>query len=211
MDNGSQIISMDTRIATGLHLHWDPDVRVHMQSANGTLNSTRGLARNVPFTFGDITIFMQVHIMDDVPYDVLIGRPFDVLCETEIKNAKNGDQFITITDPNTGRKVTIPTYPRGERPSIKPRPIEKLVDEGNGGNQEDSSESSEDEDDFLHPSNDHNADEFADYNPRKRRRTAALGVGTDCRPPKAVQRSIVFLGPRRRTLYCSPRPSFCFQ
>ena len=144
MDNGSQIISMDTRIATGLHLHWDPDVRVHMQSANGTLNSTRGLARNVPFTFGDITVFMQVHIMDDVPYDVLIGRPFDVLCETEIKNAKNGDQFITITDPNTGRKVTIPTYPRGERPSIKPRPIEKLVDEGNGGNQEDSSESSED-------------------------------------------------------------------
>ena len=120
MDNGSQIISMDTRIATGLHLHWDPDVRVHMQSANGTLNSTRGLARNVPFTFGDITVFMQVHIMDDVPYDVLIGRPFDVLCETEIKNAKNGDQFITITDPNTGRKVTIPTYPRGERPSIKP-------------------------------------------------------------------------------------------
>ena len=62
----------------------------------------------------------------------------------QIKNAKNGDQFITITDPNTGRKVTIPTYPRGERPSIKPRPIEKLVDEGNGGNQEDSSESSED-------------------------------------------------------------------
>ena len=60
MDNGSQIISMDTRIATGLHLHWDPDVHVHMQSANGTLNSTRGLARNVPFTFGDITIFMQV-------------------------------------------------------------------------------------------------------------------------------------------------------
>ncbi|TAQ86316.1 hypothetical protein B7494_g5355 [Chlorociboria aeruginascens] len=46
-----------------------------------------------------------------------------------------------------------------------------------------SSESSEDEYDFLHPSADPNADEFADYNPRKRRRTgrdakesAALGV-----------------------------------
>jgi tuftelin-interacting protein 11 len=46
-----------------------------------------------------------------------------------------------------------------------------------------SSESSDEEDDFLHPSTDPNADEFADYNPRKRRRTgrnakesAALGV-----------------------------------
>jgi tuftelin-interacting protein 11 len=46
-----------------------------------------------------------------------------------------------------------------------------------------SSESSGEDDDFLHPSTDPNADEFADYNPRKRRRTgrdakesAALGV-----------------------------------
>jgi tuftelin-interacting protein 11 len=46
-----------------------------------------------------------------------------------------------------------------------------------------SSESSDEDEDFLHPSTDPNADEFADYNPRKRRRTgrdakesAALGV-----------------------------------
>ncbi|CZT04154.1 related to Tuftelin-interacting protein 11 [Rhynchosporium graminicola] len=46
-----------------------------------------------------------------------------------------------------------------------------------------SSDSSEEETDFLHPSTDPRADEFADYNPRKRRRTgrdakesAALGV-----------------------------------
>lgn len=46
-----------------------------------------------------------------------------------------------------------------------------------------SDESSDEETDFLHPSTDPNADEFADYNPRKRRRTgrdakesAALGI-----------------------------------
>jgi len=46
-----------------------------------------------------------------------------------------------------------------------------------------SDESSDEGDDFLHPSTDPNAEEFADYNPRKRRRTgrdakesAALGV-----------------------------------
>lgn len=52
---------------------------------------------------------------------------------------------------------------------------------------EGSSSESSDEEDFLHPSADPNADEFADYNPRKRRRTgrdakesAALGIfGSD--------------------------------
>ncbi|THU96503.1 hypothetical protein K435DRAFT_664345, partial [Dendrothele bispora CBS 962.96] len=44
MDNGSQIVSMDTRVASGLLLSWDPDVVIHMQSANGNLNETKGLA-----------------------------------------------------------------------------------------------------------------------------------------------------------------------
>ncbi|THU76897.1 hypothetical protein K435DRAFT_703731, partial [Dendrothele bispora CBS 962.96] len=49
LDSGSQIVSMDTNIAVGLDITWDPDVVIHMQSANGNLNPTRGLARNVPF------------------------------------------------------------------------------------------------------------------------------------------------------------------
>jgi hypothetical protein len=143
MDNGSQIVSMDTRVAAGLHLSWDPDVVIHMQSANGSLSPTQGLARNVPFKFGEIVVFLQVHIIDKCPYDLLVGRPFDVLCETNVKNTKTGEQFITLHDPNSDRRCTIPTYPRGQRPSVMPPPQEKLLDSRTGEEvkQEESTES----------------------------------------------------------------------
>ncbi|THU77156.1 hypothetical protein K435DRAFT_824405 [Dendrothele bispora CBS 962.96] len=125
MDNGSQIVSMDTRVASGLHLSWDPDVVIHMQSANGNLNETKGLARNVPFKFGDLVVYLQVHVIDNCPYELLVGRPFDVLCETTVQNTQTGDQFITIHDPNSDRRCTIPTYARGQKPKILPPPENK--------------------------------------------------------------------------------------
>ncbi|KAJ8089826.1 hypothetical protein PM082_018402 [Marasmius tenuissimus] len=48
LDSGSQIIAMDMMVAVGLGVHWDPDMVIHMQGANGQLKKTRGLARNVP-------------------------------------------------------------------------------------------------------------------------------------------------------------------
>ena len=58
---------------------------------------------------------MQVHVIRDPAYDVLLGRPFDVLTESVIRNYRNEAQTITICDPNTSRTVTIPTIPRTHR------------------------------------------------------------------------------------------------
>ena len=38
-----------------------------------------------------------------------------MLAESEIKNFVNGDQEVTLTCPNTGRRVTVPMFPRGFR------------------------------------------------------------------------------------------------
>jgi hypothetical protein len=127
MDSGSQIVSMDARVAAGLDLPLNANIRIHMQSANGGLNRTLGMATNVPFRFGDITIYLQVHVIENCPYEVLVGRPFDVLCETEIKNTRQGYQSITLSDPNSRERCTIWTYPRGHRPRIEPPPRETLV------------------------------------------------------------------------------------
>jgi hypothetical protein len=45
-------------------------------------------------------------------YHILLGRPFNVLTESIIKNYANSDQTITICDPNTGKVTTIPTISR---------------------------------------------------------------------------------------------------
>ena len=44
---------------------------------------------------------------------ILLGRPFDILTESIVRNFANEDQTVTITDPNTGQRHTIPTFPRG--------------------------------------------------------------------------------------------------
>jgi hypothetical protein len=118
-DTGSQIVSMSEAAARQLQLTYDPDITIYMQSANGESEKTLGVAKNVPFTFGDVTVYLQVHIVRDPAYRVLLGRPFDVLTKSEIKTEENGSTNITITCPNTKRRRTINAYDRG-RPRLVP-------------------------------------------------------------------------------------------
>nr|GAT45998.1 predicted protein [Mycena chlorophos] len=113
IDGGSQIIAMSDTVCHDLGLPYDPRIVLQMQSANGSVNASLGLARNVPFRIGDITLYLQVHVVHNPPYDVLLGRPFDVLTESVVRNYSDEKQTITICDPNTGQVATVPTVPRG--------------------------------------------------------------------------------------------------
>ncbi|KAF9439902.1 hypothetical protein P691DRAFT_689353, partial [Macrolepiota fuliginosa MF-IS2] len=121
LDNGSQIISMSRDVAMACQLSWDPDVTINMQSANGQVERTCGLAVDVPFSLGGITIYLQVHVMENPAYRVLLGRPFDVLTESQVRNLASGGQIVVITDPNTQKRAVLPTYPRGESPIVLSR------------------------------------------------------------------------------------------
>jgi hypothetical protein len=112
VDGGSQIIAMAEAVCHELALSYDPRIILRMQSANGSVNPSLGLARNVPFRIGDITLYLQVHIVRNPAYDVLLGRPFDVLTQSIVRNFANEDQTITICDPNSGKLATVPTVPR---------------------------------------------------------------------------------------------------
>lgn len=114
VDSGSQIVSMALKIAERMGLMWDPDIQIYMQSANGLLKKSAGLAKNVPFLFGDIPVYLQVHIIDQPAYDVLLGRPFDILTASNIQNHIDGAQTVTIRDPFSNRRCVIPTHARGK-------------------------------------------------------------------------------------------------
>ena len=96
-----------------LVLPYDPTILINMQSTNSIVDPLLGLARNVPFLIGSLTVYMQVHVIRSPVYDILIGRPFDILTESVIRNYRNKDQTIMIHDPNSNRIVTIPTISRG--------------------------------------------------------------------------------------------------
>ena len=123
LDPGSQIVSMSKEVATALQVSWDPDIVVHMESANKSLEKTLGLAKNVPFVFGPITVYLQVHVIKNAAYRVLLGRPFDTITESEVKNSKDGSQSLTLTDLNTGERCVLQTHERGKLPTVLQRPV----------------------------------------------------------------------------------------
>jgi hypothetical protein len=125
LDPGSQIVSMSKEVATALQVTWDPDIVVHMESANKSLEKTLGLAKNVPFVFGPITVYLQVHVIAKVAYKVLLGRPFDTITESEVKNSRDGSQSLTLTDLNTGERCVMYTHERGKPPTVLQRPVKQ--------------------------------------------------------------------------------------
>lgn len=114
LDPGCQIVAMSKAVWNALKMSLNPNYRISVQSANGTKDPSLGLVENLPFTFGGITVLFQVHVLENPAYDILLGRPFDVVCQTMIKNFANGDTHITITDLNNPRNsATFPTEVRG--------------------------------------------------------------------------------------------------
>ena len=131
-DSGSQIVSMSLAQARVSKLSWDPDIQIFMQSANNSLEKSVGLARNVPFKFGPITVYLQAHIINGPAYKILLGRPFDILTESTVQNSSDGSQTITLKDPNTGKRCTMPTHSRGKHEDNRPpkkATVESVPDE----------------------------------------------------------------------------------
>jgi hypothetical protein len=119
VDPGSSIIAMSEDVCHRLGLVYDDSVIIELQSANGGIDHSLGLARNVPCEIGGITLYVQIHIIRNPAYDVLLGRPFDVVTESNVKNWRDKSQTITIFDPNSTKVSAISTFPRStNRPRI---------------------------------------------------------------------------------------------
>ncbi|KAG6883866.1 hypothetical protein C0993_003263 [Termitomyces sp. T159_Od127] len=117
VDSGSQIISMAAEVASNLGLIYDSNIVLNMQSANGTVDRSLGLAKNIPCTIGDVMFYLQIHIIRSPAYD-LLGQPFDVLVHSIVQTITNEETTLTISDSNSGLRRTVPTFPRGRNKGL---------------------------------------------------------------------------------------------
>ena len=104
---------MSEEVCNALAITYDPGVRLSMVLGNRGIDQMLGLVRNIAFVVGDITLYLQVHILCSPAYDILLGRPFDILTQSVVCNYRNENQTITIRNPNMGRSVTMPTVACG--------------------------------------------------------------------------------------------------
>ena len=113
LDPSSQVITMSEAACHALALIYDPHIHLHMQLANREVDKTLGLTCNMPILIRDIMLYIQFHIVRNPMYNILLGRPFNILVESIIQNYSNEDQMITIHDPNSRRIMTVPTFLSG--------------------------------------------------------------------------------------------------
>jgi hypothetical protein len=77
-------------------------IKVLVVSANGKLNATKGMLPRVTFRIGEIQLPCPVQVIEEAPFEVLLGRPFTALAEANIQEFRNGEMHVTLKDPNTG-------------------------------------------------------------------------------------------------------------
>jgi hypothetical protein len=109
LDSGCQIVAMNSVIWEKLGNNLQVERALKIEAADSTITEMHSRLRNICFTFNDIDIYLQVQVMPNAPYDILLSRPFYALTECITKDFTNSDQHLTIMDPNTWQCVTIPT------------------------------------------------------------------------------------------------------
>jgi hypothetical protein len=109
VDDGSQILSIRQDVWEKLGLPIRSDKIMVMESANKSKDETMGLLQDLKLKIGEYDFYVQVQVVKDAPYELLLGRPFLTLTQASHKHFSNGDSRLTLTDPNTRDTITIPT------------------------------------------------------------------------------------------------------
>ena len=116
VDPGSQVIAMSAAACHVLALIYDLHVKLCIQSMNGDVDEMLGLTRNILMPIGVIMLYVQIHIVHNLMYDILLERPFNIVLESIVHNFSNKDQTITIHNLNTGKTTMVLMFTHGTHP-----------------------------------------------------------------------------------------------
>ena len=71
-----------------------------LETADTGKSSTLGTIQNMRFLIAGIELRLQVQVVRNTPFEVLLGRLFFALTECETKDFVSRDQHITLMDPS---------------------------------------------------------------------------------------------------------------
>jgi hypothetical protein len=114
LNSRSQIISISKAIWGTLNQEMNPCWKVTIQSTNSSHNESLGLIEYLELEIGSMKLHVEAHVICNPAYDVLLGRPFNVLTALHIRYYCDRTQTITITDLNSSKMVSIPTVPHSQ-------------------------------------------------------------------------------------------------
>lgn len=114
-DDGSQIVGIRKDIWEKLGLPVRSDHVMVIESAHKTKENTIGLLQDLKITIGGYDFYVQAQVVENAPYEMLLGLPLLNYTSSSIQHQTNGLAHLTLNDPNTGATITVPTRPRNRR------------------------------------------------------------------------------------------------
>jgi hypothetical protein len=112
INNGSSIIGMAKKIWEDIRAPVRLDLIMRMESSHGIVKKTIGVLKNFPITIGGQTFFVQIQVCENLPCDVLLGRPFFMCASATTRDYPDGSQDLILTNPNSREEITVPTKER---------------------------------------------------------------------------------------------------
>ena len=85
-----------------------------MESANKMKDKTMGLLQDLRINIGGYDFYLQVQVVKDAPYEMLLGRLFFTLTYATHKHFDNGESQLILIDPSSGDKITFPTHAQNQ-------------------------------------------------------------------------------------------------
>lgn len=114
LDQGAVVCLIREDMWARLALEIDVNNTMSLEAANTGQVQTMGVIKGVKFRIAGINLSLHAHVVQNCPFEILLGRPFFALTECETKDFKSGDQHITITDPDDeSQRRKIATSVRG--------------------------------------------------------------------------------------------------
>ena len=131
LDGGAQVVVMRKDIWERLKAPIVTRRAMHMESANAATTMTLGVIENQPVQLGSVTIYLQIQVIENAPFEVLLGRPFFDITSCSERSSPGGNHEIHIKDPQTGEGYTFATQPRVRKPIGPPVEIYNPAANGN--------------------------------------------------------------------------------
>src|SRR4051794_38432689 len=118
IDNGSSIVALRKDIWEKLGTPIRSDLVMDMESSHSTVETTAGVLQNFPVWFGSSTFYLQIQVADNLPCELLLGRPFFMHVASTTLDHEDGSQELVLRNLNTGEEIMVPTHER-KRKAVK--------------------------------------------------------------------------------------------
>ena len=82
-----------------------------MESANATTTMTLGVVEDYPIQLGPIKIFLQIQVVEEAPFEVLLGRPFFNVISCSEVSTPGSNHKIQVKDPKDQTTYIFTTQP----------------------------------------------------------------------------------------------------